>query len=361
MIANTRSVGKGLSEGQITLAEARSLIIRNGLLRNLSPAEYRVLDYLLTYFNKLEPSDIRQGFHRAVNAHDERKGADRRTCWPKQDRIAEHVGMSIRTVKRAIVELEQFGILVTQRKKRLQAGGFVSQNRYAIKFPSRWFVEVTMLDGTRKKAAAQARPLTRAQRNPKAALEADTASPPPPEASTDQSATGVPDQSATGVPLKCIGQMSKTSMSGIVSQPQTQRADDAEPTPGQLDSAGAATANPPRAMNGATASPATHNTEGALARAAGDAETPVEASTRNTAPIGAVGFPGGREAVRAAHEPYVDPRLASIPEHLRGRVARIQQRPKSNEWSRGGEDELATRKAVRRAARQARARSGNAN
>lgn len=281
MIANKASIGTGLSVGQITLTEAHSLIIRHGLLRNLSHAAYRVLEYLLTHFNKLEPSDKRRGFHRAVNRHDPNT-PEHRSCWPKQDRIAAASGMSVSTVKRAVVELEDFGILRVQRTTRPKAGGYESRNRYFISFPSRWFAPVRMEDGTVKRGAAQARPLTRnaaagqAARAERAAARAAretgrAARAARAAAVNPQSEAGVTGEPWPGVmdgPLKGQGQRSRTSCSGTVSQPQARRDDDAEPTPSQPDPAGAATANPPRAMDGAAASPATHNADGALARAA---------------------------------------------------------------------------------------------
>jgi len=351
MIANARSIGKGLSAGQITLAEARSLIIKNGLLRDVSHSAYRVLEYLLTHFHRLEPSDLRPGFHRAVNAHDESSGADRRTCWPKQDRIAAALGMSERTVKRAIAELEDFNILVVQRKTRKTASGFQSRNRYAIMFPSRWFAEVRMEDGKMRRGAAQAKPLTCSPRKPKAASEAGTGSPPPPGAGD----TRVPWVGDTRVPLKGKGQRSKTSVSVPVSPTDATSADNADPTPGQPDPESSATANPPRAMDGATASPATHNADGALARADLAGGKPAEDAR------------GGRGAASEADEPtaVAEPPRAAAARQARSlidaatldRIDAIHRRRRELVgWTSGGEDEPAARKAVRRAAQVARIR-----
>ena len=351
MIANARSLGTGLFEGQITLAEAKSLIIRHGLLCNVSHSAYRVLEYLLTHFNRLEPSDLRPGFHRAVNAHDESRGADRRTCWPKQDRIAAAVGMSERTVKRAIAELDDFRILVVQRTTRKTASGFESRNRYAILFPSRWFAQVRMDDGKVRRGAAQAKPLTRSPRKPKAASEADTGSPPPPEAGD----TRVPWAGDTRVPLKGIGQRSKTSMSVSVSPTDTTSAGNADPTSGQPDPESSTTANPPRAIDGAAASPAPHNADGALARADLAGGKPAEDAR------------GGRGAANEAAEPtaVAEPPRAAAARQARSlidaatleRIDTIHRRRRELAgWTNGGEDEPAARKAVRRAAQVARIR-----
>ena len=322
MIANKASIGTGLSAGQITLTEARSLIIRHGLLRNLSHAAYRVLEYLLIHFDRLEPSDKRRGFHRLVNRNDP-NSPEHRSCWPKIATIAEASGLSERTVKRAVVELEDFGIMRVQRTTRKAAGGYQSRNRYFISFPSRWFELVKMEDGKVKRGGAQARPLTRdaaagqaarAERAAaRAAREARAAAANPHDEAGD---TGGPWPGDMGGPLKGKGQRLKTSRSGTVSQPQAQRAGDADPTPGQLDPAGAATANPPRAMGGATASPATHNADGALARADED--------------IALVPAAPPRAAARQAQSLIDDAALERINAFHRRRAEQVG-------WTRGGE------------------------
>ncbi|MFN9024550.1 MAG: helix-turn-helix domain-containing protein [Phycisphaerales bacterium] len=365
MIANAASIGKGLPAGQITITEARSLIIRNGLLRNVSCSAYRVMEHLLTHFYRLEPSSARPGFHRAINKHDESKGADRRSAWPSQARIAHDTGLSQSTVKRAVVELEEFGILVTTRTKRLTAHGIRARNRYGFLFPSRWFVAVRMEDGQMKTGAAQARPLTRQPRKPKAATEADTGSPPPPA----HGVTHDPTHGVTHDPVKVKSKGKKTSVSVPVSTPDTPSAANAEPTPRQPDPEISSTANPPRAMDGATASPATHNADGALARADRPASKPAEDAFRGDGaareanePAASAEPPQARTARwRAPTEREVLARSLIAPEVL-ARIDAIQRRrDEAVGWTRGGEDEPATRKAVSRAARIARARSGNGN
>lgn len=365
MIANAACIGKGLSAGQITLTEARSLIIKNGLLRNVSCSAYRVMEHLLTHFNRLEPSDARPGFHRAVNAHDESRGSDRRSAWPSQARIAHDTGLSESTVKRAVVELQEFGILVTTRTTRTTAHGIRARNRYGFLFPSRWFVEVRMEDGQMKRGAAQARPLTRQPRKPKAATEADTGAPPPPA----HGVTHDPMHGVTHDPVKVKSKGKKTSVSVPLSTPDTPSAANAEPTPRQSDPESSTTANPPRAMNGAAASPATHSADGALARADRPASKPVKDALRGDGaareadePAASAEPPQARTARwRALTDREEQARRLIDPDTLARIDALHRRRAELVGWTRGGEDEPATRKAVSRAARIARARIGNGN
>lgn len=364
MIANAACIGKGLSAGQITCAEARTLIIRNGLLRNLSCSAYRVMEHLLTHFNRLEPSDARPGFHRAVNAHDESRGADRRSAWPSQERIAGDTGLSVRTVKRAVVELEEFGILVTTRVTRTTAHGIRARNRYGFLFPSRWFEDIRMSDGKMGKGAQQARPLTR---KPKAATEpeADTGSPPPPA----HGVTHDPMHGVTHDPVKVKSKGKKTSVSDPLSTPDTPSAANAEPTPRQSDPESSTTANPPRAMDGAAASPATHSADGALARADRPASKPVEDALRGDGATREADEPAASAEPPQAHtarwraltDREEQARRLIDPDTLARIDALHRRRAELVGWTRGGEDEPATRKAVSRAARIARARIGNGN
>jgi hypothetical protein len=370
MIANAAFIGNGLRAGQITLTEARTLIIRNGLLRNLSCSAYRVMEHLLTHFNRLEPSDARPGFHRAVNAHDESRGSDRRSAWPSQATIASNTGLSQSTVKRAVVELEDFGILVTQRTTRPMGHVIQTRNRYGFLFPSRWFVEVRMEDGKVKKGAAQAQPLTRQPRKPKklkAATEpeADTGSPPPPA----HGVTHDPTHGVTHDPVKVKGKGKKTSVSDPFSRLNTPSAANAEPTPGQSDPESSTTANPPRAMDGATASPATHNADGALTRADRTASKPAEDALRGDGAAREADEPAASAEPPQAHtarwraptEREEQARRLIDPDTLARIDALQRRRSETVGWTRGGEDEPATRKAVSRAARIARARSANGN
>jgi hypothetical protein len=365
MIANAAFIGNGLPAGQITLAEARTLIIRNGLLKHVSVTARCVMEHLLTHFNRLEPSDTRPGFHRAVNAHDESRGSDRRSAWPSQARIASDTGLSVSTVKRAIVELKEFGILVTVRTKRVTAHGIRARNRYGFLFPSRWFVEVRMEDGQMRRGASQAHPLTRQPRKPKAASEADTGAPPP-------SADGVTHDPVHGVthdPVKVKSKGKKTSVSVPLSTPDTPSAANAEPTPRQPDPEISTTANPPRAMDGARAPPAPHTAAGALPRPARPASKPAEDALRGDGaareadePAASAEPPRARTARwRAPTEREVLARSLIDPEVLARIDALQRRRDETVGWTSGGEDEPATRKAVSRAARIARARSENGN
>lgn len=367
MIANAAFIGNGLRAGQITCAEARTLIIRNGLLRNLSCSAYRVMEHLLTHFHRLEPSDARPGFHRAVNAHDESRGSDRRSAWPSQARIATDTGLSERTVKRAVAELEEFGILVTQRTTRVTEHGIRTKNRYGFLFPSRWFVEVRMEDGKVRKGAAQAQPLTRQPRKPKAATEpeADTGSPPPPAHGVTHDPTG----GVTHDPVKVKSKGKETSVSDPFSRLNTPSAANAEPTPEQSDPESSTTANPPRATDGAAASQETHNADGALARADRTASKPAEDALRGDGAAREADEPAASAEPPRAHtarwraptEREEQARRLIDPDTLARIDALQRRRSETVGWTRGGEDEPATRKAVSRAARIARARSANGN
>jgi hypothetical protein len=268
-------------------------------------------------------------------------------------------------VKRAIVELKEFGILVTVRTKRVTAHGIRARNRYGFLFPSRWFVEVRMEDGQMRRGASQAHPLTRQPRKPKAASEADTGAPPP-------SADGVTHDPVHGVthdPVKVKSKGKKTSVSVPLSTPDTPSAANAEPTPRQPDPEISTTANPPRAMDGATASPATHNADGALTRADRPASKPAEDALRGDGaareadePAASAEPPRARTARwRAPTEREVLARSLIDPEVLARIDALQRRRDETVGWTSGGEDEPATRKAVSRAARIARARSENGN
>jgi hypothetical protein len=271
---------------------------------------------------------------------DRQNRATRWTAWETQRHTANGLGCDERTVRRYLVEALDAGIVTVQAQTtRDEDGKPRTWNRYAVRFPAYWFNELRMDDGTSRTAAWIAKPPERRKRKPKAAPThgAWDAEPPhltpdethieptdpipdlPPEwretcgevETTDRTEMSAPDRTEMSGNTGSREQ-GKTLLSGICRAPGRAGRPTRFPQP----------SDPEADLIDADADPAVWRNETPNAPA-GDAGRRCGATAHNGSPDGLPDLAGNREALRA---PYVDLRLASIPEHLRSRVSRLQRK-----------------------------------
>jgi hypothetical protein len=283
---------------------------------------------------------------------DRQNRATRWTAWETQRHTANGLCCDERTVRRYLVEAVDAGIItVDAQTTRDEDGKPRTWNRYAVRFPAYWFNERRMDDGTSRTAAWIAKPPERRKRKPKAApthgalpdglpRHDDWDAEPPcltPDETHAELLDPIPDlpaewretcgEVATTERTEMSasertemsantgnGEQGKTLLSGICRAPGRAGRPTRFPQP----------SDPEADLIDADADPAVWRNEPPDAPA-GDAGTPCGATAHNGSPDGLPDLAGGREALRAPQGRYVDPRLASIPEHLRGRVSRLQR------------------------------------
>lgn len=282
---------------------------------------------------------------------DRENRATRWTAWETQRHTANGLGVDERTVRRYLVEAIDAGIVSVDERTTSAGDGTKPRttNRYTVHLPARWFKELTMSDGTTRTAVWQMPPAPRSKR-PKAAPAARPdedgydAEPPeptpdelqieplepipdlPPKWRTPDDEDDAPERTELSAPERTklsantgSREQVKISLSGIRRTPPRAAASAARmPTPSAPE-----------------ADPATDAAAASWRRPtpdapAGDAGTPVGASTHNGGPDGPPGLAGGRDSPRASSDGYIHPHLASIPEHLRSRVSRLQRQQKAN-------------------------------
>jgi hypothetical protein len=373
MIANTRNVGNPPQESaepvEIPQFRVSNALLQTPMLatltrhrskeqgtkrKHLSPGARLFILRILSRFSHFisDPKAPSYLIGRTTADREERPG--RWTAWETQTHTANGLGVDERTVRRYLTEAIDCGIITVESRTTSAGNGTTPRttNRYQVRLPALWFRELPQPNGHRTKTAVYSTAPAPRRKRPRKAVapdarldDADYDVEPPyltPDETHGEPLEPIPDlppewldsvgdvEAPGWTELSCPNRTElsantgnreqvKKPLSGILctspdSESAAQRATPTDAHENQIDS-DVECANWRRQTPDAPA---------------GDAGTPAEASTRNTAPIGAVGFPGGREAVRAPQEPYVDPRLASISEHLRGRVARIQQQQKAN-------------------------------
>lgn len=289
---------------------------------------------------------------------DRQNRASRWTAWETQRHTANGLGVDERTIRRYLVEAIDAGIISVEHTTTSAGDGTKPRttNRYAVLLDARWFKELNMSDGTTRTAVWLTPPAPRRERR-KAAPAASAAAPAarpdeddydaeppeptpdelhieplepipdlPPEWRTPDDEDDAPERTKLSAPERTklsantgSREQVKISLSGIRRTPPRAAASAARtPTPSAPE------ADP--AVDAAAASWRRTTPDAP----AGDAGTPVGASTHNGGPDGPPGLAGGRDALSAPSGPYTHPRLASIPEHLRSRVSRLQSQQKAN-------------------------------
>lgn len=284
--------------------------------KRLSPGARLLIMRLASRFSHYVTDPKAPAFLVGLTEKDRQNRAGRWTAWETQRHTANGLGVDERTVRRYLVEAIDSGIVSVESRTTSAGDGTKphTTNRYRIHLPARWFIEKTQTDGTTKTAVYLTPPAPRRKRAKSAAAAPDYDEADAPER-TDMSAPDRTEMSAnTG-----SGEQGNISLSGVCRTPPRAAAS-AVRMPTQAD---------PEADPDADAAAAIWRRPTPDAHA-GDAGTPVGATAHNGGPDGPPGLAGGREALRAPCDPYVHPRLASIPENLRSRVSRLQRQQTAN-------------------------------
>jgi hypothetical protein len=315
--------------------------------KRLSPGARLLIMRLVSRFSHYVPDPKAPAYLVGLTEKDRQNRADRWTAWETQRHTANGLGVDERTVRRYLVEAIDSGIVSVESRTTSAGDGTKPRttNRYRIHLPARWFDEQTQTDGTMKTAIYLTPPAPRRKR-PKAAAAAPDYDAEPPVSTPDEThiepLEAIPDlpvewrtsyDEADAPERIDMSSSALTDMSANTGSGEQGNISLFSICPTPPRAAASATTMPtqadPEADPDADAAAASWRRPTPDARA-GDAGTPVRATAHNGDPDGSPGLAGGREALRAPCDPYVHPRLASIPEHLRSRVSRLQRQQTAN-------------------------------